>query len=46
MVARVKMKPCAFVVRNFVMTNYLWERQSGAKDREWGEILFHLCDSN
>lgn len=36
MVAKAKIKPCAFVVRNFVMTNYSWESQSGA-DTEGGE---------
>lgn len=34
MVARPKLKPCAFVVRDVVMNNYLWESQSRAG--HWG----------
>lgn len=46
MVATAKLKPCAFAVRNFVITNYLWESWSIELDTEGEENPFHLTDSN
>lgn len=46
MVARAKLKPCAFVVRSFVMTNYLWESRHKAGHRGEEKTLFHMTDGN